>query len=185
MRLGVFGGAFDPPHIGHLVVAQEARHQLRLDRLLVVPTGVPPHRDFPATPPLLRYEMARTAFLDEPDTEVSSIEIDREGKSYTVDTLRALAGPGTELFLVVGGDQYAELGTWREPHDLRDLATVVVAARPGSLDGIADGDVLLASPLIELSSSELRRRIHEGKPVAHLIPASVIELIGAERLYVR
>jgi nicotinate-nucleotide adenylyltransferase len=185
MRLGVFGGAFDPPHLGHLVVAQEARHQLGLDRLLVVPTGMPRHRDPPATPPLLRYEMARTAFLDEPDTEVSAIEIDREGPSYTVDTLRALEAPGTDLFLVVGGDQYVELEAWREPEAVRALATIVVAARPGSVDGIGDGDVVLTSPLIDLSSSELRRRIREGQPVTHLIPSSVLELIGAERLYVR
>jgi len=185
MRLGVFGGAFDPPHVGHLVVAQEARHQLGLDRILVVPTGMPPHREASATPPLLRYEMARTAFLDEPDTEVSSIEIDREGPSYTVDTLRALAAPGTDLFLVVGGDQYAELGAWREPDAVRSLATVVVAARSGSLDGVENGDVRLTSPLIDLSSSELRRRIRDGQPVAHLIPDPVLELIGAERLYVR
>jgi nicotinate-nucleotide adenylyltransferase len=182
MRIGVFGGEFDPPHVGHLVVAQEARYALALDRLLIVPVGIPPHRSASLTPPLLRHEMARIAFEHEPDTEVSTVEIDRGGPSFTVDTLQELAGPEVALTLVMGADQYAALHRWREPERIRELAAVAVARRPGA--ELPDGaDLVLDSPLVDLSSTELRERIAGGRPVNHLVPAGVLALIQAEGLY--
>ena len=182
MRIGVFGGEFDPPHVGHLVVAQEARHALGLDWLLVVPVGLPPHRDAALTPPLLRYEMTRLAFIGEPETEVSTIELDRDGPSYTVDTLEELAAPGVELFLIMGADQYSRLSTWRTPDRIRELATIAVARRPGAT--LPEGaDVLLESPLVELSSSELRERLAAGRPARHLVSDRVLSLIVSEGLY--
>jgi nicotinate-nucleotide adenylyltransferase len=183
VRIGVFGGEFDPPHIGHLVVAQEARSRLALDWLLVVPVGLPPHRDAALTPPLLRYEMARLAFVGEPETEVSTIELDRDGPSYTVDTLEELAAPGVELFLILGADQYASLEDWHRPDRIRELATIAVARRPGSQPP-EEADVLLESPLVDLSSSDLRGRLAEGRPARHLVPDTVLSLIVAEGLYV-
>jgi len=184
MRIGVFGGEFDPPHIGHLVIAQEARSALALDWLLVVPAGVPPHRDESPTPPLLRYEMARLSFAAEPETEVSTIELDREGPSYTVDTLEELAAPGVELFLVMGADQYAGLEGWHRPQRIRELATIAVARRPGA-ELPAGADVVLESPLVGLSSSELRERVADGRPARHLVCDRVLSLIVSEGLYVR
>jgi nicotinate-nucleotide adenylyltransferase len=180
-RIGVFGGAFDPPHVAHLVVAQEARHRLGLARLLVVPAGVPPHRPPPATPAQTRLRLAEAAFAGEPDTEVSRIEVDRPGPSYTVDTLAALAGAG-ELVLVLGADQYAALPGWRDPDRIRALALIAVAARPGSPPP-ADGAVALPVPPLAVSSSELRRRIGVGEPVRHLVPEGALRVITTEGLY--
>ena len=127
MRIGVFGGEFDPPHLGHLAVVRAARDQLALDRLLVMPTGHPPHRDASPTPAEDRLRMAQLAFAGEPGVEVSRIELDREGPSYTVETLRALAPLG-ELVLIVGADQ-CDLRSWREPDEILQLASLAVAPR--------------------------------------------------------
>jgi nicotinate-nucleotide adenylyltransferase len=178
VRIGVFGGQFDPPHIGHLIVCQEARHRLRLDRLLVVPAGVPPHRPPSARTAQERLRLAEAAFAGEPNTEVSRIEVDRTGPAFTVDTLEELAAPAHELFLVMGADQHAALPTWRAPERIRELATIVVAVRPGSPPPAGDV-VVLPSPALDISSSALRRRLETGEPVRHLIPDAVLELIGA------
>ena len=182
MKLGVFGGEFDPPHVGHLVIAQEARFRLGLDRLLVVPAAIPPHRDPSAVPPETRYAMTAAAFAGEPATEVSRIELEREGPSYTVDTLEALSEPGTELFLVIGADQLATFDRWHRPQRIRVLATLAVAGRPRAIPP-AGADVVLTSPLLDVSSTEIRRRIAKGHPVRHLIPDPVLDVIERERLY--
>ena len=128
MKLGVFGGEFDPPHLGHLSVIRTARDQLGLDRLLVVPTGRPPHRSASETPAETRLRMAELAFSREPRVEVSRIELDRGGPSYMVDTLRGLARLG-DLFLIIGADQLAVFDRWHESQAIRRLATLVVAPR--------------------------------------------------------
>jgi len=182
MRLGMFGGEFDPPHIGHLVVCQEARFRLQLDRLLVMPAGLPPHRAPSARTADQRFRMAEAAFAGEPNTEVSRVEIDRQGPSYTVDTLDLLSGDGVELFLVMGADQYASLHTWREADRIRQMATIAVALRPGA-DRPEGAGIVVESPLLEVSSSELRRRIAAREPVTHLIPEAALEVIRAEGVY--
>lgn len=178
----MFGGEFDPPHVGHLVIAQEARYRLELDRLLIVPPGSPPHRPASSVSPEIRLRMAEAAFGGEPDTEVSRIELDRPGPSYTVDTLELLAGPDVELFLVMGADQLAAIDRWHRPQRVRDLATLAVAGRPG-VEPPAGSDIVLTSPLLDVSSTEIRRRIADGAPVRHLVPDAVLDVVRAEGLY--
>jgi nicotinate-nucleotide adenylyltransferase len=183
MRVGVFGGQFDPPHLGHMVVAEEARFRLALDRLLVVPSAAPPHRAAPATPAETRLRLADAAFAVDPRTEVTRVEIDRGGPSYTVDTLEQLAGE-EELFLVMGADQYATFPSWERSARIRELATLAVALRPGAPAPGGDA-IVLPNPGVEVSSSEVRRRLAVGEPVRHIVPAPVLQLIGAEGLYRR
>lgn len=183
MRLGVFGGEFDPPHLGHLAVARIARDQLGLDRLLVVPAGTPPHREASGTSGEVRYRMAELAFAGEPRVDVSRIELDRVGPSYTVDTVRALADEG-ELVLVVGADQAEDLlaGRWHESDEILRLAHLAVAPRGGnlSLDG-TDVTQLDMTP-VDLSSTGARAEIAAGRGEGDVAPA-VLELIRREGLY--
>ena len=132
LRLGILGGAFNPPHTGHLVCAQEAVVQLELDRVLFMPVGQAPHRELEGDPGAEeRLEMVELATADDERFEVSRLEVDREGPSYTSDTLRALreARPDDELFLILGGDQAASLPAWHEPEEVLALATVAVLER--------------------------------------------------------
>jgi nicotinate-nucleotide adenylyltransferase len=180
-RVGVFGGQFDPPHNGHLAVARAARRQLGLDRLLVVPTPRPPHRPEPETPAEVRFDLARRAFADEPGVELSPIELDREGPSYTADTLAALSRPGRTLFLIVGADQLAALDRWYRPDRVRALATIVVAARPGAPP--VEGVEVLAMEPVDASSSEIRERVARGEDVSGLVPPGVAAAIARDGLY--
>ncbi|HEX2233739.1 MAG TPA: nicotinate-nucleotide adenylyltransferase [Thermoleophilaceae bacterium] len=193
MRLGILGGAFNPPHIGHLVCAQEAVLSLDLERLLFVPMGVAPHREIEQDPgPEARFEMCELAVEDDERFEVSRVELDREGPSYTSETLRTLAGEG-ELFLVLGGDQAASLPTWHEPEEVLRLATVAVVPRTGfhretiavkiaSVKGAA-GVRFFDMPRIDVSSSLVRHRVAQGLPIKHLVPDKVIGYIEHNGLY--
>ena len=190
MRLGILGGAFNPPHIGHLVCAQEAVLQLELARLLFVPMGQAPHREIEQDPGAdARAGMCELAVEDDERFEVSRLEVDREGPSYTVETLRALheESADDELFLVLGGDQATALPKWHEPEEVLKLATVSVVHRAGfhreavavqiaSLKGAA-GVRFFDMPRIDVSSSLVRRRVAEGKPIRHLVPDKVIGYI--------
>ncbi len=180
-RIGVFGGQFDPPHNGHLAVVRAAGRQLGLDRLLVVPTPRPPHRPEPETPAEVRFELARAAFAGEPGVEVSRVELDRAGPSYTADTLTALSAPRRTLFLIVGADQLAALEGWERPDRVRELATIVVAGRPGAprVDGV---EVLVMEP-VAASSSEIRERLARGDDISRLVPAAVAAAIERDGLY--
>ena len=180
-RIGVFGGQFDPPHNGHLAVVRAAREQLALDRVLVVPSARPPHRPAPATPAETRYRLARAAFAGEPGVEVSRIELDRDGPGYTAETLEALSGPDRELYLIVGADQLAALGSWNRPDRVRELARVVVAARPGAPP--ADAAARLVMEPVDVSSSALRRLIGQGADVSAMVPAAVADAIARQGLY--
>jgi nicotinate-nucleotide adenylyltransferase len=180
-RIGVFGGQFDPPHNGHVAVVRAARDQLGLDRLLVVPSPHPPHRPSPRTPAETRYRLALAAFADERGVEVSRLELDRAGPSYTADTLQLLAGPGRELFLILGADQLAALDSWHRPDRVRELARVAVAARSGAAHA-DDAQELVMHP-VDVSSSELRRRVANGMDVTGLVPAAVSAAIAREGLY--
>jgi nicotinate-nucleotide adenylyltransferase len=180
-RIGVFGGQFDPPHNGHLAVARAAIHQLGLDRLLVVPTPRPPHRPEPETPAEVRFELARAAFAGEPGVDVSRIELDREGPSYTADTLAALARPGRELYLIVGADQLAALDGWHRAERVRELATIAVAARPGAPH--VDGVEVLAMEPVDASSSVVRDLVARGGDVSALVPPGVAAAIMRDGLY--
>jgi nicotinate-nucleotide adenylyltransferase len=180
VRVGVFGGEFDPPHLAHLAVARTARDQLALDRVLVVPAGSPPHREVSTTPAATRLRMAELAFAGERMIEVSPIEIDRGGTSHTLETLQVLAPLG-DLFLIMGADQLASFDSWREPGAIRDLATLVVAPRTGFIapDG---GAVLLEMAPVDLSSTGVRESLRTGGG-EDLVPAAVLALIRAQGLY--
>jgi len=192
-RVGVFGGTFDPPHLGHLVIAEWARARLGLERVLFVPSGVPPHkRGRRVTAPEHRIAMARLAVRGNPAFGVSTLESRRDGPSYTVDTLRALRArrPGERLYLLLGEDSLEELPTWREPEAIRGLATLVVAARPGDgarpePAGADSGRHLqwLDNPPIALSSSQVRRLVRARHTVRYLVPEAVRAYIERHRLY--
>ncbi len=188
MNIGVFGGTFDPPHTGHLMVAHELVHQLDLDRLLIIPAAVPPHKlDREISPGDVRLEMARAAFGGEGEWEVSELELERAGPSYTVDTLRELSEryPDAALFLALGADQLEELESWREPGEVLRLATVAGFAR-GEQDvpPIEGGTVRRVEiPRVEISSTEVRRRIGAGEPWRYMVAPAVASIIAARGLY--
>jgi nicotinate-nucleotide adenylyltransferase len=179
-RIGVFGGRFDPPHAGHVAVAGAAMRQLRLDRLLVVPSRQPPHRDAGTTPPELRYRMAVAAFPGPSRVEVSRIELDRDGPDYTDETLAALEPEG-RLFLIVGAD-HADLPGWRNAGRIRELATLVVAPRPG-VPPPGPGVVALQMVPVDLASTAIRAAACRGADLTDLVPAAVAAVIAAEGLY--
>jgi nicotinate-nucleotide adenylyltransferase len=187
MRIGVFGGTFDPPHLGHLVVAQEVHHRLGLDRVLWVPAAIPPHKqDQQVTPGRLRLEMVRAAIAGDDRFEASDVELRREGPSWTVDTLRELVATRSvaTLFLIVGADQLAEFDTWREPQEIRRLATVVGFARSGGVPA-AEGDMqIVRVPRLDISSTDLRTRAREGEPLTYLVPPAVEAIIRREHLWI-
>ncbi|MGH2781133.1 MAG: nicotinate-nucleotide adenylyltransferase [Solirubrobacterales bacterium] len=196
MRSGILGGAFNPPHVGHLVCAQEALVQLELERVMLMPVGQAPHRSLEGDPGAeARLEMVELAVSDDRRFEVSRAELDRSGPSYMADTLRELrdGAPDDELFLILGGDQAAALPTWHEPEAVLSLATVAVVERTnwsrsaigikiGRLRG-ADRIRYLDMPVIQVSSSAIRRRVAEGRPIRYLVPDKVASYIEAKRLY--
>ena len=180
MRVGVFGGEFDPPHRAHVAVARLARDQLGLDRVVIVPAGTPPHRAASTTPAAARLRMAELAFAGEPGIDVSSFEIDRADTSHTLVTLEHLAPLG-ELFLIMGADQLAAFEQWREPQRIRSLATLAVAPRSGLTIDDRDAIELEMDP-VDLSSTQVRDALRAGDG-ADLVPTAVLELIRAEGLY--
>jgi len=194
--IGILGGTFNPPHLAHLVCAQEALGQLGLDRVVLMPVSVPPHKEAEADPGGgHRHEMCRLATAKDERLGVSRLEIDREGQSYTVDTLRAIheSAPGDDLTFIVGGDMAHSLPTWREPEAVLRLATLAVAERAGArrteieerVGGLEGGDNMrfFAMPRMDISSSDIRRRVREGRPIRYLVPDEVVQYIGAQGLY--
>jgi nicotinate-nucleotide adenylyltransferase len=196
VRIGILGGAFNPPHTGHLVCAQEALIQLELDKVVFVPVGEAPHRELQGDPGAEeRLEMVELAIADDDRFEASRAELDRKGPSYTSDTLRALreASPDDELFLILGGDQAAALPAWHEPEEVLALATVAVLERLSwsrqaigiKIGRLPGGQAIryLEMPIIQISSSVIRRRAAEGKPIRYLVPDKVAAYIEANGLY--
>ncbi len=195
--VGILGGTFNPPHLAHMVCASEARAQLSLDRVLLVPTGVPPHKPMEEEPGRMhRLEMCRLAADGHRDwLEVSAIEVDRDGPSYTVDTLRQIHAtqPGDELTFIVGGDMAWSLPSWREPEEILQLASVAVAERTGArreevrarLAGMQGAHRIsyIDVPRLDISSSALRRRVREGRPIDYLVSDTVADYIEQRRLY--
>ena len=199
--LGVLGGTFDPVHIAHLAVAEEAWETLGLERVLFVPAGIPPHkRSLAITPGEDRFEMLRLAIEGNPAFEVSRVELERDGPSYTVDTLEALradrlaAGGSAELVLIVSAEAFAGFATWRDPQRILGLAAVAVAPRDGFPDaslaaiardfpGFEDRIVLLDGPRLRLSASDLRARAAAGRSLRYLVPDAVAAHIVDHALY--
>lgn len=186
-RTGLFGGTFDPPHLGHIVVATEARYRLGLDELLLVVANDPWQKsaDTGITPAQIRLEMVQAAVADHPALLASDIEIRRGGPSYTVDTVEQLS-PGTgELTLVMGADTAAGLATWHRNEELASMVRIAVAARSGATPRLGpDWRVsTFTSPTVDVSSSEIRRRCREGEPIDHLVAPGVLAVIEAHGLY--
>jgi nicotinate-nucleotide adenylyltransferase len=197
-NIGILGGTFNPPHIAHLVCAQEARDQLGLDRVVLMPALVPPHKQVSDDPGAqARLSLCRLAASGDPAMEVSAVELEREGPSYTVDTLRVLHDrkPGDELTFIVGGDIAESLPSWREPREVLRLARMAVTQRDETraeqlahrLAPLHDGSrvVFFDMPRLDVSSTDLRRRVAEGRPIRHLVPDAVADEITAHDWYRR
>jgi nicotinate-nucleotide adenylyltransferase len=187
-RLGILGGTFDPVHTGHVVAASEARAVLGLDRVLLVVAGDPwQKRGQVVASPADRLALVEAAVADIDGLEASSIEVDHPGPSVTADTLERLAGPGRELFLLLGADAVENLGTWKRLEATRALATVVAIERAGDRHPAPPGGgwrfERLSIPRLDLSSSDIRQRLVEGRPIDGLVPPGVVHAIRAGQLY--
>jgi nicotinate-nucleotide adenylyltransferase len=195
VRLGILGGTFDPIHAGHLAAARAAMECEHLDRVVFVPTGVPPHRGGAVASAEQRLEMCSLAIGDDTRFVVSDLEVKRAGPSYTVDTLRELERlhPDDRLFLILGWDAAQLFNTWHEPAEIRTLASVIVVTRPGSgpwtgmgleVAGLGNGSTTVCErPTPAISGSALRRKLGEGKPVADMLPEAVEHYIAKHGLY--
>jgi len=197
VRIGILGGTFNPPHLAHLICAQEAFLQLGLDRVVLIPARIPPHKPVEEEPgPEHRLELCRLALQgDEHRFEVSGVEIAREGPSYTVDTLQELrsSAPDHELFLIVGGDIAAGLTDWREPERVLSLATLAIAKRRGTSRADVDNALralrggeraqFFRMPRIAISSTMLRERVRAGESIRYYTPDPVINYIDYHHLY--
>lgn len=200
MRIGVFGGSFNPVHYGHLLLAETSRESLKLDQLWFVPAAMPPHR----RPKLLasapqRVEMLHLAIGDHPAFEIKTVEIDRGGMSYTVETLEAFQRerPEVEWYLILGADSVHDLPNWHLPQRICELATLACAHRAGreapdfgrvahlmsasQLEACRNSTIEM--PQIELSSTELRQRVHDGRSIRYRTPRSVERYIATHNLY--
>jgi nicotinate-nucleotide adenylyltransferase len=189
-KIGIFGGSFDPVHLGHLLVAQAALEELGLDRLFFVPAAQSPFKSgIQPAPAPLRLQLLHLALAGQSNCEVDDQEIRRGGVSYTVDTLRHYARtfPGAALFYLIGADNAAQLNAWREPAELARLAEFVAVPRPGGSAAVFPppfcGRTLRGFPLA-VSSSEIRARVKAGQPIAHLVPPAVAEGLHAAKMYI-
>jgi nicotinate-nucleotide adenylyltransferase len=188
-RIGLFGGTFDPPHVGHLVTAVNVRHALDLDVVILMVANIPWQKEGerPITPALDRLAMVEAAVADVPGLEPGRLEIELGGPSYTADTLAALAEmePDAELFTIVGDDAAAGLASWERYAEVIANSTMVVVDRPGVQVDLPNGiDWLrVESPRLEVSSTDLRARFTDGRPLDYLVTDPVLELIEARRLY--
>jgi nicotinate-nucleotide adenylyltransferase len=196
VRVGILGGTFNPPHLGHLVCAQEAHLQLSLDQVMFVPARIPPHKPVEDEPgPEHRLELCRAAVADDDRFVVSDLEMARPGPSFTVDTLVELnrIEPERELFLIVGGDVAAGLPFWHEPERVLSLATPAVAKRRGTtrarvdeaLQRLSGGEraVFFRMPRIAISSTLVRHRVALGQPIRYIVPDPVADYIARHHLY--
>ncbi len=187
IRMGLFGGTFDPPHVGHLMVAEAAREQLALDRVIWMPSARPPHKAV-GTSAEHRLAMTRLATADHPAFEVSDRELHRAGRSFTADTLDALSAdhPGARWWLIVGEDSLASFPTWRDPQRITAQARLAVYRRG---DERADASPFAAhvdwiqAPRVEVSSTDLRARLGDGRSIRYRLGADVAEYARAHRLY--
>jgi nicotinate-nucleotide adenylyltransferase len=195
MRLGLFGGTFDPIHLGHLIMAEQCRESCALDRVWFVVAGAPPHKLGGRTAVTHRLEMVRIAVAGHPAFAVSEIEASRPGPHYSVETLESVHrdSPDDDLFFLIGADSLADLPSWREPARIAQLATIVVVNRPGieeadpsNLPDLGPGSRRLVSvtiPQIGIASTDLRRRLAEGRSIRYLVPRGVEAYIEAQGLY--
>jgi nicotinate-nucleotide adenylyltransferase len=203
--VAIFGGTFNPVHHGHLVVAEEVRTRLHLDKVIFVPTHTPPHKDLADLAPTShRHLMLTLATLSNPGFEVSTFEMDRGGKSYSIDTVRhfrSRLGEGVQLHFIVGADMLEDLSGWREVGELRKLCRFVAVPRPGhdvqktlqrqvltagdlsSAEGLLEDVMVEDTPLMDISATDIRRRVKEGKSIKYLVQETVEQYILHQKLY--
>ncbi|HHV54393.1 MAG TPA: nicotinate-nucleotide adenylyltransferase [Firmicutes bacterium] len=198
-KLGIMGGTFDPIHYGHLVTAEAVRAEFHLDQVLFVPTGQPAHKPPGTTTDAKhRYTMAVLATLTNPHFDVSRVDIERPGYTYTIDTLtdlRKIYGPATEFYFITGADAILEILSWKEPDELFRLSAFVAATRPGyDLDRLehalgdlyrrhADQIKVIEVPAMAISSTDIRERVRSGRPIRYLVPETVASYIYKNGLY--
>jgi len=189
-RLGILGGTFDPIHYGHLAIAEEAWERCHLDMVLFMPAGDPPHKPDELASAEQRFHMVEMAIADNPHFCLSRLELDRPGPSYTVDTLRELHAryPQTELYFIIGTDAAQEFFSWRDPQGILACARIIAAARPGIAETVLSaareaGMLVLHTPGVAVSSTEIRTRANRGWSLRYLTPPSVIDFLHNEGLY--
>lgn len=187
MRVGVLGGSFNPPHNGHLIIASDAFEALKLDRLYIIPASANPlkGKNPRSVSPEHRLEMVRLAFGGDDRFEVSAAEIERGGLSFTVDTLEELARqhPQAELVLLLGIDSLKTMEKWRHPQRIRELATLAALGRGDAADEVPEGIEMVTTRRIDVSSTEIRARLAEGRPIRGFVAESVERYISAAELY--
>ena len=199
MRLGILGGTFDPIHIGHLILAEEAYDQLGLDQVLLAPAADPPHkREQGKSPAGHRVRMVELAIADNPHLALSRIDVDRPGPHYTLDMVRLLSeqyGPGVGLYFLMGLDSLADLPTWHRPLELMQECHLVAFSRPdagfnwdaleAALPGVRQRVIRLSMPELQISGSDLRERARQGRSLRYLVLPQVEQYIGERQLYRR
>ena len=190
MKIGIFGGTFNPVHIGHLITAESVRELYSLDRVVFIPAKMPVHKELEDSIAAEdRFQMVKLAVEDNPCFDVSSVEINRASPSYTILTLHELKEefPDSELFLIIGADSYNSIHTWKDYREILDTVTLIVMKR--NRDEIRNeyadrGEILIAdNPEIEISSTDIRRRIRNNMTVKYILPQKVIEYINSRGLY--
>ncbi len=189
MKLGVFGGTFDPPHNGHLIVAEHVRHRLGLDKIVFVPSWISPHKQaIQATAGSRRLAMLRLAINGFPELTISEVEVLRGGISYTVDTLRSLsAETHAELSLLIGADNFVDFGTWHEPEEILSLTRLVVMSRPGfpvpEEHSLASGILSIRVPDVKVTATDIRSRVRDGRSIRYLVLPCVERYIRENHVY--
>jgi len=200
MKIGILGGSFNPIHNGHLTLAEGVRDALGLERVLFIPARVPPHKaDRELTDATHRAAMVRHAVYTNPRFVMSDIELQREGPSFTIDTVREFrrTHPDDEFYFIIGADTVSELPMWKDIEDLGKLCTIVVGARPsssdalfGDVEGQLSGELLrslkehyVQTPLVEISSTDIRQRVREGRTIRHFVPQAVLDYLRTHSLY--
>jgi nicotinate-nucleotide adenylyltransferase len=196
MRLGIMGGTFDPIHYGHLLAAEEARVAISLDRVIFVPSGSPPHKKYPGMASAEdRYGMTLLATNGNPSFDVTRLETDRKGSSYTVETLQRMKElyPGADLYMITGEDAALDLPLWRDPYKIVSLAKIVAVSRPGGYhdkigelpDEIRESVLVLRTALLDISATDIRERLASGRSANYLLPDAVLAYIKKRGLYVK
>ncbi|PAE17124.1 nicotinic acid mononucleotide adenylyltransferase [Virgibacillus sp. 7505] len=184
-KVGLLGGTFDPPHLGHLFIAQEVQHRLGLDEVWFIPAHEAPHKEKSHTDAVLRLEMVQAAIADNPIFRMDPIEVDRLGKSYTFDTIKLLQEmhPNTAFHFIIGADLVESLHTWHRIDDLIEMLTFVGVGRPGYELVTTYPVTYVDIPELEISSSMIRERVEQGAPVHYLISGAVFDIIKEQKLY--
>ncbi|KPL04047.1 MAG: hypothetical protein AMJ73_04740 [candidate division Zixibacteria bacterium SM1_73] len=190
-KLGVLGGTFDPIHMGHLVLAEQAREQFQLEQIIFIPSASPPHKtEQELSLAIHRFEMTKLALEGNRYFSVSDIELKRKGLSYTIETLRELKGlyKDSEIYFLTGSDVLEEITTWKDPEEIYKLARIVIAVRPGfdkfdPENHFAKKSVIVRITGVDISSTQIREKVRNGESIKYLVPSKVEEYIKKKNLY--